>query len=474
MPTVGRKAEEGRQHTQSVLTATAFWTAEGARKWLAEHDYWADGLDETEGWLRWRQYDPDDEAFDYRTKTIEERDGEPSIRLVIGFPKEGKAMKETLWQRVKRLFAGPPVEAAEPPGEAFRVTVLGMDVRQTPRPRGLSFALLVDGPGGAALVDPGPDVEAQVQRHLDGDVRALAVIVLTHRDPPKSHGVSALRALGCRAPLVELTAGRTEIAGLTWDGFEAAHEAGRKSFGAVVTSPAAAAAVVLAPHVRALSAVPSPAVPHVVLCCAPEPDDADPEYVGHAAVTAAAKTRHVLALSCRPPTCAGAALWAAVGTSLSVSPDCVEVFDPPEAEARRATLIDGARRTASKTAVSAHETPKSDADTWDGAAAAEGLRQWASSDGSGDRDKVDWAKYRLGFAWYDGGDEESFDAYKLPHHRVEGGELKVVWPGVVAAAAAAEGARGGADIPDADLDGVRAHLAKHYAQFEKTPPWEEK
>jgi hypothetical protein len=36
------------------------------------------------------------------------------------------------------------------------------------------------------------------------------------------------------------------------------------------------------------------------------------------------------------------------------------------------------------------------------------------------------------------------------------------------------GARGGVDIPASDMPGVKSHLGKHYAQFEKTPPWESK
>jgi hypothetical protein len=47
----------------------------------------------------------------------------------------------------------------------------------------------------------------------------------------------------------------------------------------------------------------------------------------------------------------------------------------------------------------------------------------------------------------------------------------VVWKGVAAAGAVLSGARGGADIPAEDLEGVKKHLELHYGQFEKDAPW---
>jgi hypothetical protein len=124
-----------------------------------------------------------------------------------------------------------------------------------------------------------------------------------------------------------------------------------------------------------------------------------------------------------------------------------------------------------KTAVSFEETPKAPEDReWDAGRAEMSIRKWASSDGSGEPDTIDWEKYRRGFAWYDSENSEIFGAYKLPHHEVIDGELKVVWRGVAAAMAALMGARGGVDIPDDEWDAVYNHLAKHYAQFDKEPP----
>ena len=77
---------------------------------------------------------------------------------------------------------------------------------------------------------------------------------------------------------------------------------------------------------------------------------------------------------------------------------------------------------------------------------------------------------RLIHAWVDAdGDPDTKGSYKLPHHLPDG---KVVWRGVAACGAVMMGGRGGVDIPEADMPGVKKHLAVHYAQFEKTPPWE--
>lgn len=110
-----------------------------------------------------------------------------------------------------------------------------------------------------------------------------------------------------------------------------------------------------------------------------------------------------------------------------------------------------------KRAIPPKETPKASEDTaWD---AGEVLKD------------VEGAKQlRLIHAWVDAeGDPEAKSSYKLPHHLPDG---KVVWKGVAASGAVLMGARGGVDIPEADVPGVRKHLAVHYAQFEKTPPWE--
>ncbi len=106
-----------------------------------------------------------------------------------------------------------------------------------------------------------------------------------------------------------------------------------------------------------------------------------------------------------------------------------------------------------KSAIPAHTTPKADPDTtWDAGAV---LREIEGK-----------AKLRLVHAWVDAeGDAEAKGSYKLPHHLADG---KVVWAGVAAAAQRLSGTQ----IPDDDVAGVKRHLARHYEQFDKTPPWE--
>ncbi len=109
---------------------------------------------------------------------------------------------------------------------------------------------------------------------------------------------------------------------------------------------------------------------------------------------------------------------------------------------------------------------------WDAAAAVARVRRWASRDGSGDKETIDWKKYAKAFAYVDGENPENFGAYKLPHHDVRDGRLVVHRQGVMAAAAALMGARGGVDIPEADLPAVREHIARHYHQWGAQAPWE--
>lgn len=125
----------------------------------------------------------------------------------------------------------------------------------------------------------------------------------------------------------------------------------------------------------------------------------------------------------------------------------------------------------SEGAVAPHDGPKAPEEReWDADAAEQRIRRWASSDGSGDKDKIDWDKYRQAFAWYYEREPENFSSYKLPHHDIIDGELCVVWRGVAAAMQALHGARGGVDIPSEDRRAVYLHLARHYAQFNKEPP----
>jgi len=134
-------------------------------------------------------------------------------------------------------------------------------------------------------------------------------------------------------------------------------------------------------------------------------------------------------------------------------------------------LVESIKLRAIERAVQVHEADLAPIDRpWDKERAISSLRKWASVDGSGSKDSIDWAKYRLGFAWYNENDPENFGSYKLPHHEVVDGRFCTVWRGVAAAMAALFGARGGVDLPEEDKPSVYKHLAAHYKQFGRKPP----
>lgn len=74
------------------------------------------------------------------------------------------------------------------------------------------------------------------------------------------------------------------------------------------------------------------------------------------------------------------------------------------------------------------------------------------------------------YAWSANNPPEAFGDLKLPHHKPQtNGVGPAVWRGVAAAAQRISSS----DIPEADVSGVRAHLAAHYRQYDKPVPWEQ-
>lgn len=134
------------------------------------------------------------------------------------------------------------------------------------------------------------------------------------------------------------------------------------------------------------------------------------------------------------------------------------------------------RRAAAKPAelgaVSYEEAPPVDTGKWHAGNVIKRLRRWASTDGSGSPNHIDWNKYKRAFGWYDPKRAHELGGYKLPHHDIRDGKFVTVRGGVIAAGDAVQGSRGGVKIPEPDIAAVRAHLAKHYRQFNITPPWE--
>lgn len=109
---------------------------------------------------------------------------------------------------------------------------------------------------------------------------------------------------------------------------------------------------------------------------------------------------------------------------------------------------------------------------WDADEAEEQIRRWAG-DGSTDKEDIDFDEYFKGFVYRDADNKDNFGAYKLPHHKIQGGELVTSERGVIAAGNAIEGARGGVDLPEGQVSEARSHLTNHYEQFDRVPPWQD-
>jgi hypothetical protein len=114
-----------------------------------------------------------------------------------------------------------------------------------------------------------------------------------------------------------------------------------------------------------------------------------------------------------------------------------------------------------------HDLALADQDReWDGAAAEKRVRKWA---GATDEPNE---KYRDAHVWYDSDKKQNYTAYKLLIADVVGGKLVAVPRGIAAAAGVIDGARGGVDIPQAEVARVKSHLAKYYKKMDESPPWE--
>lgn len=86
-------------------------------------------------------------------------------------------------------------------------------------------------------------------------------------------------------------------------------------------------------------------------------------------------------------------------------------------------------------------------------------------------DLSDTEKNRIAahFAWEAGAPPETFGDLRLPHHQPsKDGVGPAVWRGVTAAMSRLM--QQGTGIPDGERRAVYDHLAKHYAQFDQTPP----
>ena len=119
------------------------------------------------------------------------------------------------------------------------------------------------------------------------------------------------------------------------------------------------------------------------------------------------------------------------------------------------------------TVVRFHDLPLASRDrSWDAAAAERRVREWAHAESAPNAD------YKKAFLWVDGDREDEFTAYKLPIADVVDGDLKAVPRGIMSAAGVVDGARGGVDLPQRDVAGVKHSLERYYEKMDEEAPWQ--
>lgn len=104
---------------------------------------------------------------------------------------------------------------------------------------------------------------------------------------------------------------------------------------------------------------------------------------------------------------------------------------------------------------------------WDKGEAINQLARWASEDGSGNKDSIDFGKFAQGFAWFNSDAPDKLTSYKLPHHLVIEDRLVTSWKGLTTAMSVVLSGR--ADLGGDDKE-VYAHLARHYRDNGQEPP----
>lgn len=111
---------------------------------------------------------------------------------------------------------------------------------------------------------------------------------------------------------------------------------------------------------------------------------------------------------------------------------------------------------------------------WDAGEATGRVKKWASSDGSGDPDKIDFGKLARAYFWQDpaGDGGAKIGDFKLPFADIIGGKLTAVWRGVTA------GAQRLSQTQGIDKGAVQKKMSAYYSKAAKqfddktiTPPW---
>lgn len=104
---------------------------------------------------------------------------------------------------------------------------------------------------------------------------------------------------------------------------------------------------------------------------------------------------------------------------------------------------------------------------WDSGMAVSRVRQFVGADEEPN------AEYRRAFMYYDENNEDNFGAYKLPIADVIDGRLMAIPRAIFAVAGVLRGARGGVDIPQSEMAGVRSNVERYYRKMGLDSPFGE-
>ena len=102
---------------------------------------------------------------------------------------------------------------------------------------------------------------------------------------------------------------------------------------------------------------------------------------------------------------------------------------------------------------------------WNESKALQRVKEWATSDGSGDEAQIDWAKFRRAFFWYDPNAAKNIDGYHLLFCDVIDGVLTASPRGIRAAGESVKGRqeRGGMSGPL--VAAIRAQISRYYRKM---------
>jgi hypothetical protein len=103
---------------------------------------------------------------------------------------------------------------------------------------------------------------------------------------------------------------------------------------------------------------------------------------------------------------------------------------------------------------------------WDGSEASDAIFEWAGWPDDENPDKA-----RQGFFAYNDEETKEKQGYKLPFATLIDGKLTAVPHALHAVASVLEGGRGGVDLPDNVIAGVRDKVEQYYKKMGEEVPW---